>query len=221
MSWSDIFKVIGSVIFSIGGASALIFFFSSWLGKVWANRILADDKAKYQREIEVLKNNFNKQLVYYKSQLELARASLSRYSENQFYLYSELWGQLCDLKNSGDRLWDRADNNRLLDFSKHLRKTKEYVMKGALLIEDEHYGQLTDLLEQFSNFNFNKKRLIDLRQADVGGNVYTQALGEFGIIEENRAAKENYDRLLVLIKESFQKRIKGDFKQIDMPEAGV
>ena len=221
MSWTDVFKVIGSVIFSLGGASALILFFSSWLGKVWANRILAEDKARYQREIEALKNHFNKQLAYYENQLELARSSLSRYSENQFYLYSELWGQLCDLKNSGDRLWNMADNRRLLDFSKHLRKTKEHVMKGALLIEEEHYCQLTDLLDEFSNFNFNKKRLIDLRQVDVGGNAYTQALGEFGIIEENKNIKDNYDRLLVLIKESFQKRIKGDFSQINTPEANL
>ncbi len=43
---------------------------------------------------------------------------------------------------------------------------------------------------------------------------------EFGIIEKNRATKEKYDRLIVLIKESFQKRIKGDFNQTDASEVG-
>ena len=210
MSWNDSFKIIGSVIFSLGGASALILFFSSWLGKVWANRILAEDKAIYQKEIESLKNHFNTQLAYYKNQLEIAKSSLSRYSENQFYLYSELWGQLCDLKNSGDRLWDSANDKRLLDFTNHLRKTKEHVIKGALLIEEEHYNQLTNILNEFSNFLINKKRLIDFRQSDIRGNIYSQAIGEMIIIDENKNIKDNYDSLILSIKENFQRRIKGD-----------
>ena len=51
MSWNEILKIIGTTIFSVGSAGLLIFALSSWLGKVWASRILE----KERRELDIYK----------------------------------------------------------------------------------------------------------------------------------------------------------------------
>jgi hypothetical protein len=46
LSWDDIFKVITGATVSVGMASIIILGLSSWLGKIWASRILQEEKAK-------------------------------------------------------------------------------------------------------------------------------------------------------------------------------
>lgn len=62
MNTDEIWKIAGAIIASLGGGALLIAAFSSWLGKVWANRILESDRAKYQTEIEILKSDLNKKI---------------------------------------------------------------------------------------------------------------------------------------------------------------
>lgn len=221
MEWNMIFKILGSVLFSVGGAGVIFWALSSWFGKVWANRILEGDRAKYNREIEGVKKDFNKELAYYKNQLELARTTLSRYSESQFNLYNKLWTSLCDLKIAGDKLWEKVDLDSLLDFSNQLRKTREYVMKGSLLIEDGHYDQLIALLDKFGDYEFGKKKLIEIRRENASANVYSQAIAEYTIAEDNKIQKQNYDSLLSRINSSFKKQLRGDFERITPSRTGA
>jgi hypothetical protein len=46
--WSTAAAVIGSV----GGGAVLVLAFSSWLGKVWANRIADAERARFSQELE-------------------------------------------------------------------------------------------------------------------------------------------------------------------------
>ncbi|HFU0486654.1 TPA: hypothetical protein ACGTTP_004652, partial [Vibrio parahaemolyticus] len=55
MSWDEVFKVVTITVGSLGGGAVIIVAFSSWLGKVWANRILETDKSRYSKELESLK----------------------------------------------------------------------------------------------------------------------------------------------------------------------
>lgn len=49
MTWDDTFKIVTAMLTSVGGASIIILGLSSWLGKVWANRILEKEKAELDR----------------------------------------------------------------------------------------------------------------------------------------------------------------------------
>ena len=55
MNWDEAFKVVFSALGAAGGAGVIIVALSTWLSKVWANRILEADKSKYSREMEALK----------------------------------------------------------------------------------------------------------------------------------------------------------------------
>ncbi|MEM0516715.1 hypothetical protein WCN91_15075 [Pseudoalteromonas sp. YIC-827] len=59
MDWDIIFKVFAGFLASVGSAGAIIFGLSSWLGKVWAQRILEQEKNKMAAELETTKRELD------------------------------------------------------------------------------------------------------------------------------------------------------------------
>ncbi|CRL48498.1 hypothetical protein [Pseudomonas sp. URMO17WK12:I11] len=59
MSWEDVFKLLGAAILSLGGGGALVFGLSSWLGKVWAGRILGKETHRLNLEVEAAKRSLD------------------------------------------------------------------------------------------------------------------------------------------------------------------
>jgi hypothetical protein len=49
MEWTEAFKVVFAMVASVGGASAIILILSSWLVKVWGQRILARERTELHR----------------------------------------------------------------------------------------------------------------------------------------------------------------------------
>ena len=170
---------------SVGGGAVIIFALSSWLGKVWANRILEADKVKYQSALEVLK----------------------RYSESQFHLYNDLWSSLCDLRIAGDSLWEEANSINARRFAQQLQKTRDMVQKRSLLIEDAHYEALKKLMQEFGDFNLGKTRLLELRRNQFP----LQDLADHDVnrvIQQNRLKKEAYSKLLTELERSLKDQLR-------------
>ena len=71
MNWNEIFQIISGFIISVGGAGAIIWKLSSYLGEIWAKRHLESIKKEYQKEIET-----------YKTQLNMIKETALRYSGN-------------------------------------------------------------------------------------------------------------------------------------------
>ena len=63
MNTTDAFQIAQAVLVALGGGGFLVFALSSWLGKVWANRLMAKETAKYEDEIERLKSQLQEQLM--------------------------------------------------------------------------------------------------------------------------------------------------------------
>jgi hypothetical protein len=59
MNIDDIFKVAAAVIASIGGSALLLAAFSSWLGGVWAKRMLQNERAKHSEALESIKKELD------------------------------------------------------------------------------------------------------------------------------------------------------------------
>lgn len=88
MSWEEILKLVGAAIFSLGGGGILVFALSSWLGKVWAGRILANEThqltmelEKAKRALDVIKENTlrfqNDKILIYRAVIEIVARLLS------------------------------------------------------------------------------------------------------------------------------------------------
>ncbi|MUJ30184.1 hypothetical protein GNP73_19700 [Aliivibrio fischeri] len=59
MDWESVFKIIVASITSVGSAGLIFFGLSSWLGKVWANRILETEKGLQAKSLESMKYELN------------------------------------------------------------------------------------------------------------------------------------------------------------------
>jgi len=194
-------EMILTIIGSIGGSAALFYGLSNWLGKVWAGRILEKDKNRYREEIELLKKQ-------YEVHFDGLKAVLLRYSENQFDIYRELWGSLCELKLTTDDLWIRATPDSVSKFSDQLNKSRFWLEKSSLFIEDEHYQKLKGVFDEFEQFLVGKENLVELRNEP---NISAEDLRyrTRDIVQSNYRHREYFTETLSELRGYFKQHIAG------------
>ena len=139
MNTKEVFTISAAILGSVGGAAAIIFGLSSWLGKVWANRILEKDKLKYTTELEKIKTELQ-------GASQKQNLIFSLYFEGQFKLYNDLWISLSELQSRVEDLWAEATPRNLKKFALALRKAKSKIRSSALLIEPQHYKDIMNAI---------------------------------------------------------------------------
>ncbi len=77
------FQVAFAVLASLGGGGLLVLALSSWLGKVWANRILESDRRRYSEQLERVHGQLEKAVHVHRVQFE-----------TEFNALSEIWAKL-------------------------------------------------------------------------------------------------------------------------------
>ncbi|WP_029655001.1 hypothetical protein [Marinobacter daepoensis] len=107
MTWANTFQVVAAALGAVGGAAVIILGLSSWLGKVWANRILEQDRFKYSQELELLKSA-NQDLH---SSLLLTNAtyfeSKKAFAERRVQAIAEVWKSFIEFreKTPSEIIW--------------------------------------------------------------------------------------------------------------------
>lgn len=134
----NLFIIICKVIGSIGGGAVIVIGLSSWLGKIWAERILAKDKKKYETEIETVKAKFVEELENIKVKNKKTLFVTKLQYEKEFSILQELWTKLFLCVQSSIGLYKRledipVDHSKKLEFNKdkfyeYSRKYNEYVI---------------------------------------------------------------------------------------------
>ena len=190
--------VSGAILGSVGGAAAIIFGLSTWLGKVWANRILEKDKLKYSSELEVIK----KQL---QSETQKQQLMFSMYFEGQFKLYNDLWVSLAELQNGVEALWSEANTRNLKSFVSAVKKAKKQIRDSALLIEPEHYDEIMEAIENLEKYRAGKEDLIFARR-DLSS-IEQWKIQE--IIDENQNNREKITAFIDLMLNKMRAQISG------------
>lgn len=212
MEMIEYVKLVTAFIVSIGGSSVVIFALSKWFGNFLSTRLLDSYNNKHEKELEVIKTKYASELENTKNELEKAKSMFLRYSEKQFELYNDLWKVLLYTKRQADLLWQKADPNQIPSFSEQIRLTRNAISDNLLLIEEEHYEKLIQLIEQIEQFQFGKLKLIDIRIQIEGGEQVQQIISKAdaqNTINKNRRTKEKYDKLIMDIGKSFREQIKG------------
>ena len=118
-----------------------------------------DDELKIKSETELakLRNDLS-------VRLEILKIKIGPYAKEQFEIYNKLWVRLCDLKISMLKLWSQASESTFNEFSDKLNDTTIQLEQSALLIEDQHYNELTTILNGFSYYQMGKLYLIEYRR---------------------------------------------------------
>jgi len=170
MNIEDILKITGAIIASLGGGALIVAAFSSWLGKVWANRILESDRAKYKTAIEILKSGLEKKIHEH-------NVAISRIDEQRADAIQELYFYLVEWFEAALEI--RAPNKlqqedmevaipAYQEWARNLReksvKLEKLAMLKAIYLSDETYKifaqcgtQASKMSIDFSDAVFNNK----------------------------------------------------------------
>jgi hypothetical protein len=95
---TETFEIAQAVLVSVGGGSLIIFALSSWLGKVWANRILETDRNRYAQDMESIRQS-NKVITDALNIVSSTHSeSVKIYSELRCSAVTELWKEFLNCK---------------------------------------------------------------------------------------------------------------------------
>ena len=211
MNMKDIFQLLAALAVSLGGTTVVVVALAKWFGGFISMRLLDSYNNKHERELEKIKSDYSTELEKTKSELEKAKSRFLRYSEKQFELYNDLWKVLLQTKHQADMLWEKANPQQLPAFGEQIRLTRKAIDDNMILIEEDHYEKLIQLISQFENFQFGKLRLIEV-SAQVPGNTPNNEPSEQEMrraITKNSKIKSNYESLILEIGKSFRDQIRG------------
>ena len=211
MNMKDIFQLLAALAISLGGTTVVVVALAKWFGGFISTRLLDSYNNKHERELEKIKSNYSTELEKTKSELEKAKSRFLRYSEKQFELYNDLWKVLLQTKHQADMLWEKANPQQLPAFGEQIRLTRKAIDDNMMLIEEDHYEKLIQLISQFENFQFGKLRLIEV-SAQVPGNTPNNEPSEQEMrraITKNSKIKSSYESLILEIGKSFRDQIRG------------
>ena len=203
-------KLAAAFFASVGGSGVVIIALAKWFGGFISSRLLDSYNNKHEAELEDLKNKYASELERTKTDLEKAKLQFVRYSEKQFELYNSLWKVLLYTKQQADMLWEKADPAQIPAFSEQIRLAKNAINDNLLLIEEEHYNKLIELINQFEQFQFGKQKLVEFRicyDEEQTQSISKKETRE--VVVQNQKTKENYDNLIMDIGKSFRNQIKG------------
>jgi hypothetical protein len=131
------------------------------------------------------------------------------YSEYQFKLYNELWISLYELKSHAEDLWEHASAKNLTKFVKQLKETRKKIEQNFLLINEEHYQPLIQIITTFEKYKLGKVELINYRSRHREGHVdNTIRSDELEFINFNEHVKEEYIKLVEVLAREFKKTLR-------------
>jgi hypothetical protein len=100
MTAMDVVKVAGAIMASIGGAGAMIFGFSSFLGKLWADRALEEHRHKYATLSQQMQHDLDNASKRLQMELDTIGLVHSIRTKEEFGRLAALWKMLANLSSA-------------------------------------------------------------------------------------------------------------------------
>lgn len=155
-----IFDVAGAIIVSVGGSGLIIVGLSSWLGKIWANRILLNEKSKHDNELEKYKS----QLVTEIEKIKMINNNATYVSQKHFEKEQEIlmliWERAIQVIWSTASLYPNYIENVPID-----EKEREEFELNKYRKFHESYNEFSSAISNYKPFYFEElfNDLIELR----------------------------------------------------------
>jgi hypothetical protein len=145
MEWETVLKFVTASIVSIGAGGAIIFALSSWLGKVWASRILNNEKHKLESELEKTKR-----------ELDVIKETTLRFQNDKILTYRAIVDVVARILSSFDshqmgRLQPHEVGSRFDEFNEQRMRVYGYLAMLSPQSVMDAQDQLMDHLIKISN----------------------------------------------------------------------
>ncbi len=173
MQLSDILAISGSIIASIGGGAAIVFGFSSWLGKVWANRLMEKEKNEHSRELESLKNTFLRETESYKIRLKKSELIF----EKQFEAASELVAlhrSFMPQINFPHMDWEDVVDHYAFSSQKIEKELEKFLSRHGAVLGEAVEEKISECIgvAGWNKFEINKEYEVTSKGKDEGEKIY-------------------------------------------------
>ncbi|MBN3054990.1 MULTISPECIES: hypothetical protein [Pectobacterium] len=87
MTWEETFRLIGTGLFSVSSAGAIIVGLSSWLGKIWAQRILQKESHELKIQLNAAQHELNVSLKTIEKELDLMKEKYVSIRNDKVLIY--------------------------------------------------------------------------------------------------------------------------------------
>jgi hypothetical protein len=196
MTVQEAWETTAAVIASLGGG-LIVILLSGWLGKVWANRILEADRARYSREIEELRSSLERTNRAFQGQIEKAIFVSKTHFETEFQIFREIWQKVATVRS---RMSDLRPVMAIVD----VRKTPEELLGEHFEAFVPALQELVDRVDYNSSFyppeifaHLDRLILIAQRERD-DIKISDDRLS----VEGRRRGKANFDEYLAVAEET-------------------
>lgn len=165
MTNAAVWELVQAVLVSLGGGGIIVLSFSSWLGKVWANRLMASETARHSRELEELR-----------SLLQASNDRSSHIFKEKIGLYKEVGEPLIALVTHA-QLHGKIDQSALEEFElRRLSSTALLALFAPRKVFDSYndvIDYIFDTIYGVESWSFNVFRskalsMLSLMRHDVG-----------------------------------------------------
>jgi hypothetical protein len=215
----DIFKILGAILVGLGGSSVIILGLSSWLGKIWAERIFQKEKHKYDIEFQNYMYNIDKEMQRLKTIDEKALYITKIQYEKEFEIYQNIWKALNECvrvtKNLYPKYEDSPTNEAELEEYNN-KKYKAYVEKfnnfsniissNAPFYQESFYNNLISLRIKCNQFgDIFKTYVFDVKYSET-----------FRMCRDLKISKEEWNEVYVTLPEEIDEmeyKLQNDIRQ--------
>jgi hypothetical protein len=157
MDLTELAKIVFAVLGALGGGGAIVVALYSWLGKLWAERLMEKEKALYQKDLEHFKAQLNREMeeekARYQKDLEHFKAQLNRESDRtgqtlreKLSLYKEAIAPIVDIITQYEQTPTELKSSLVAGFEKKRLATSALLGMFAAMPVFEAYNALIDYL---------------------------------------------------------------------------
>jgi len=100
MTVADAWSVALAVLTSLGGGGLIVASLSSWLGKVWADKLMQKDRAKHAEDLEKLRSRLEQSQRLLQAEIEKALFVSKAHFETEFKILREVWEGVSEARSA-------------------------------------------------------------------------------------------------------------------------
>ncbi len=163
MTFDEIIKLAGAIITSLGGSAIVIVAVSKWCGNLLAEKLLANIKHKYEKEIEKYKLQLRDMSTEFNVLIEHSMQIASKQYDMEIEIYINIWKTFHELSECQNYIYhfenptqaDPVDYLELLQFQRKDLKIKleafrKQIDSSAPFYQENAYNLLCKIEQKYT-----------------------------------------------------------------------
>ena len=132
----EIIEVAGVILATLGSGGVIVFALSSWLGKVWANRLMAREILQHSKDLETLRNELHRDIESYKIKLKKSEVIFDKEIEAASNLVALIRGFL-PTNRYPNMDWHEACDEIAHNFERIESSLNDFLSRYGAVLPDE------------------------------------------------------------------------------------